>query len=209
MVLCGGRGGMSSADGGERGIFGNHGGADNSKPLHPSRVNRIKSTGDVQRLTEHFEELHGGAGREYAITIDKNGYATSYTMGGAGSVTPDSRRTPGARIIHNHPKGGWANFSGEDLEHVASSKATGIVAVSRKVKVPSNVTSAATKRAYQNRRAGQYTFHKGSHFKAEAFRKAIHKLKVSSTNYDRDLDKWLKANQKKYGYQYSYKPTKK
>lgn len=211
MELHGGRGGMSSARGRMTGIFsGGNRGKNNSKQLFPSRINRLNSTGDAQKLTEHFEKVHGGSGREFAITVDKNGYATSYTAGNSGSVSPNGKYTQhGELVVHNHPRSGWGNFSGEDLEYAAKNPVRGIVAVSRKVKVPDNSSRPETRRAYSNRRAGQYTFTKGTHFNSEGFRKAIKSLKVHDGNYDRELGKWLEKNQKTYGYKYSFKPTNK
>ena len=84
-------------------------------------------------------------------------------------------------IIHNHPSGGA--FSGADLTSTASLKRTkGIIASGKNY---------------------DYKFEKGTHFKASAFTKAVNTAKFKGSDYDDAVDKWLKKNQKKYGYKYS------
>lgn len=51
---------------------------------------------------------------------------------------------------------------------------------------------------------GDYVFRKGSHFKASAFVKAVQTARMSGTSYDEAVDRWLKANQRKYGYKYHF-----
>ena len=84
-------------------------------------------------------------------------------------------------ILHNHPSGG--HFSDADLISTAmDGRSKGIVATSGKA---------------------QYTFEKGTHFKANAFTKAVKNATLKGTSYDDAVDKWLKANSKKYGYKYT------
>lgn len=52
--------------------------------------------------------------------------------------------------------------------------------------------------------AGTYSFVKGTHFNASGFVKAINTATLKGADYNDAVNKWLKANQKKYGYKYSY-----
>ena len=84
-------------------------------------------------------------------------------------------------ILHNHPSGG--HFSDADLISTSmDARSKGIVATSTKA---------------------QYTFEKGTHFKANAFVKAVKNAIMKGTSYDDAVDKWLKGNAKKYGYKYT------
>ena len=84
-------------------------------------------------------------------------------------------------ILHNHPSGG--HFSDADLISTSmDARSKGIVATSTKA---------------------QYTFEKGTHFKATQFVKAVKSAKLKGTSYDDAVDKWLKGNAKKYGYKYT------
>ena len=199
----GGRGSMSGT-GQKRGLsFGSNGNS-KSKELFPSQINRRSHTGDEDRFISGFKGRHDKSPIEYGALIDDRGYATGYFQGGRGSVSLPADRLGGQHITHNHPVGGWANFSGGDLETWATSGARGISAVSRSYKVRSNA-SEALKRAVGNRQAGTYKVTKGTHFKSAEFMEALRKVKVRDDDYDRDLHKWLKRNQRTYGYTYSFK----
>ena len=87
----------------------------------------------------------------------------------------------------------------------ANSGATGISA-SSKPYTPRSNAKASTKRAAANRRAGTYTITKTGRFKRAAFVNALKGIKIHGDNYDKELDKWLRENQKVYGYKYSYIP---
>lgn len=207
----GGRGGSSSisrARGQKRGLsFGRKGKQiQRSLSLLPAKLNRLTNTGDLKKMLAGFGKSHAGSSREYGATIDSNGYATGYYEGSTGSVSFPDGSTNGRHVIHNHPSGGWANFSGQDLVMMARSKSTGISAISQNVKTRSK--NPKVQKAYRNRRAGTYTITKTHRFKAEDFEKEIRNMKVHDTNYDLDLHKWLKANQRKYGYKYSYTKAK-
>lgn len=45
---------------------------------------------------------------------------------------------------------------------------------------------------------------KGGHFNASAFIKGANSAKLSSKDYNDAVSRWLKANQKKYSYTYSF-----
>ena len=80
-----------------------------------------------------------------------------------------------------HPSGG--HFSDADLISTSmDARSKGIVATSTKA---------------------QYTFEKGTHFKATQFVKAVKNANMKGTSYDNAVDKWLKGNAKKYGYKYT------
>lgn len=150
--------------------------------------------------------MHSG-GRSKYYGVEADGYVTHYFEGATGSVsfTPESLNKK--HIIHNHPRGGWANFSGRDLLTFADSGVTGMSAVSIRV-LPAQNASKKTIAAYKRRRAGEYRITKTNHFNREGFTKELRALKVRDNNYDKDLHKWLSDNQKKYGYRYSYKKNK-
>lgn len=58
------------------------------------------------------------------------------------------------------------------------------------------------------RYAGVYTFTKGTHFNASGFVKAVNSAQLSGKDYNDAVSKWLKANQQKFGYKYSYQKAK-
>lgn len=78
------------------------------------------------------------------------------------------------------------------------SRERGIVAVSSK-----KGRDAATAKY-----AGTYTFEKGNNFNASGLMKALSRAKISGKDYNDAVSAWLKKNQKKYGYKYSYTPAK-
>ena len=158
-------------------------------------------------MIKGFAQTHAGSKIEYGAVIDSRGYATGYYEGSSGSVSFPDRATENRHVIHNHPRGGWANFSGQDLVMMARSKSTGITAVSQNSKARSNA-SEAYKRAYKNRRAGTYKITKTHRFKPKEFEEAVRRVQVHDESYDLDLHKWLKANQRTYGYKYSYSKAK-
>jgi len=200
----GGRG--SSFGGSKRGIFGNGGSGKPAKDLLPVQLNRTNVTGDRQRMLEHFAQIHAGRGHEFAALMDENGFVTSYLEGESGSVAiPKAKVTESTHITHNHPHHGWGNFSGEDIAYMIDSGARSISASS----LP--LTDKQAKKwgdSASRRRAGTYTIERGTHFNGSGLYTAIKTLKVNDKDYDRQLARWLKANQKTYGYTYSYKPAK-
>ena len=201
---CGGRGASFRAKGEKRSLTFAKGIGSPSEKLHPAYMNRIKNTGNEDRIIQDFNKKHTKANREYAIQIDENGYVTNYYKGKRGSVSYSTEETKDKHLVHNHPSAGWGNFSGTDLETWASTGQRAVTASSRNSTPISNVAP----KVYANRRAGTYTIRKKSHFKRDEFIKAIKNLKVESKNYDRSLGKWLKNNASTFGYEYTYKPAK-
>lgn len=178
----GGRG--SSSSGTMSLSFGGAGSKNNREEMLPAKLNLDEAKGNSQKaVLKRFIEKYGKANREYAIAIDDNGYVYQHIKGAKHEVgiTGDKGQT----IIHNHPSG--SNFSGTDLENVASTKAKGIIATS------SNKTTKGT-----------YSFTKTNKFKSKDFIKAIHKASwKKELGYNKGLDQWLRKNQKTYGYKYS------
>lgn len=197
----GGRGGVFREKAEKRGLqFGKKGRRKPSEKLAPAAINRLANTGSLEKMTRAFGEKHSNEDIEYGVQVDRNGYATHYYKGNGGSVSFSGDEANGNHFLHNHPKDGWGNFSGADLDTWASTGATGISAISRNKKTPTGVPE----KAYKNRRAGTYQLTKTHAFRSGEFKAAIHTLKVSSNDYDRDLGSWLDKNQRKYGYKYSF-----
>ena len=194
-VIHGGRGSGSGMDSytGKWPSSGHGGGGGNDTPDLPARMNvKTGVNRTYDDMLKAFSDTHADADIEHGVTIDGYGYTTRYVHGGAGSVGIWGNK--GEMVVHNHPAGGWPNFSKEDMLSVAMSGERGIVAVSGK-KGRSPETA---------KYAGTYTFEKGTHFNATAFTKAINNATLKGKDYNDAVSKWLKANQKKYGYKYSY-----
>ena len=144
-----------------------------------------------------FPVEHGDALEEHGVVVDEQGFATKYRHGNAGSISGLTGN--GKEIaIHNHPRDGWPTFSKEDVINTALGTRRGIVAVSTK-------TGRGDDTA---RYAGVYTFTKGTHFNASGFVKAVNSAQLSGKDYNDAVSKWLKANQQKFGYKYSYHKAK-
>ena len=186
--LEGGRG----AGGGDKtqswGSAGNETGGDGSPYIPPAVANtKIKSKSLEGALAE-FKRNHLLSNREYAYSVDEDGYVTGYNIGGEHSVyTPSHGKQAKGRtnmIIHNHPSGGA--FSTADMYSVAADRgAKGIIASGKNY---------------------DYVLKKGTHFNAQGFTKAVkqaEKSGIKGKSVDDAVDKWLKKNQKKYCYTYS------
>ena len=186
--LDGGRGASSGSGDNKTFKFGHasdSGGGGNGKALLPAQANtKIKSKSLDGALAE-FKRNHLLANREFAYEVDGNGYVHQYVKGGAHSVAIGASAKLGrghrSMIIHNHPSGGA--FSDADLISISSQRrAKGIIASGKNY---------------------DYKLEKGTHFKAQEFTKAVKSAKMKGKDYDDAVDKWLKKNQKKYGYTYS------
>lgn len=161
---------------------------------HPARMNtKISVNRTYEDMLKAFADTHKDAGEEHGVVVDAYGFATKYRHGNAGSI---SGLTGGGTEIalHNHPAGGWPTFSKEDLLNTALGTRRGIVAVS----------GTKGRSADTAKYAGTYSFVKGNRFNATAFVKAINNATIRGNDYNDAVNKWLKANQKKYGYKYSY-----
>lgn len=159
------------------------GGKDKTRADLPARMNtKIKTKTEADAI-KHFRNTHANDNYESAITIDKDGFVTKYVHGNAHSVSISGRK--GELVIHNHPSGG--NFSKADLLSTSIGVEAGVVASGKH---------------------GDYILKKGTHFKANDFTKAVNKAQMKGTSYDNAVDKWLKKNQKKYGYNYEFRKAK-
>lgn len=194
-VEHGGRGGGSGMgfDGGWPSAGGGNGKDETTADL-PARMNtRLGVNRSYEDMVRAFAEVHASADEEHGVVVDQYGFATKYRHGNAGSISGLSGN--GTEIaVHNHPKDGWPTFSKEDVINTAMGTRRGIVAVSSK-----QGRSAETAKY-----AGTYSFVKGAHFDASGFIKAVNRAKLSGRDYNDAVSKWLKANQKKYGYTYSF-----
>lgn len=179
-------GGWPSAGGGK--------GKDETTADLPARMNvKIGNQRTYEDAINTFISVHGNADREHGIVIDAQGFVSNYRHGNADSIsglTGSNREI----AVHNHPHDGWPTFSKEDVVNTALGSRRGIVAVSTKVGRSDDTA----------RYAGTYTFTKGTHFKASDFVKAVNSAQLSGKDYNDAVNRWLKANQKKYGYTYSY-----
>ena len=159
------------------------GGSGNSKSDAdlPARMNtKIKVKTEAEAI-KAFRATHVKDRYESAIEIDSDGFVSQYVHGEAHSVGINPK---GGLIVHNHPSS--SNFSGADLLSAATTKATGVVASGR---------------------GGDYIFKKGTHFKANDFVKGLQNANLKGENYNDAVHKWLKKNQKRYGFKYTYNPS--
>ena len=194
----GGRGGGS---GGYSGGFPS-GGGDNGEDLteddFPARINvKVSVQRNYQDMVDAFIKAHGSSFLEHGVVVDEYGFATKYKHGNIGSIS--GLTGSGKEIaIHNHPAHGWPVFSKEDVVNTALGTRKGVVAVSTK----------AGRDEKTAQYAGTYTFVKGTHFNASGFVKAINEAQLKGKDVNSAAHSWLKRNQKKYGYKYSFVPAK-
>ena len=163
---------------------GGGGRGDIGKARFPAEFNDGEKVQSETKALDKFRERHANSDHEYAIAVDRDGYVHQYIEGGRTSVAIAGR--DGQLIIHNHPSGG--NFSDSDLLSVAQARGErGIIASGSK---------------------GDYIFKKGQHFDGAAFAKAVKSARMKGKDYDDATDKWLRKNQKKYGYTYEFRKAK-
>ncbi|WP_249630594.1 hypothetical protein [Streptococcus uberis] len=178
------KGGRGASSGEMGGGFGNSNerGKDKTYSANPAEFNAGGRKHNVETVLAKFVDKYGSAKREYAVSVDTQGFAHSYRIGNAHSVTI-SAAGKNHTIIHNHPGGG--NFSKADLLNISSSRGKGIIATNKK---------------------GYYSFEKKHNFDSKGFTKAVSKAKwPKKMSYDDGADWWLKKNAKKYGYSYGKK----
>ncbi len=177
---------------------GGSGGKDETKSDLPARMNvKISTRRTYEDMVRAFAEAHGSAAEEHGVVVDQQGFATKYLHGNATSISGLSGN--GNEIaLHNHPAAGWPNFSKEDVINTAMGTRRGIVAVSTR----------AGRSEETAKYAGTYSFVKGGHFDASGFIKGVNGAKLSGRDYNDAVSRWLKANQKKYGYTYSFTKAK-
>lgn len=148
----------------------------------PARMNnKIKVKSEAEAIRQ-FRAEHGKDTKEHLINVDKNGFVSGYNHGGSGSVRVGRYRN-GDLVIHNHP--GDGTFSPTDMLMMAGTRTRGIVATHSK---------------------GYRIVTKGTHFDSVGFTKAIKRKQKTGfvgKDIDKAVDKFLKANQKRYGYKFS------
>lgn len=183
ITRCGGRG----ASGGESYSVGGNGisgdGRGTTTADFPARVNtRVKVKSEHEAIQEFRKMVkERDSSREHGIEVDRNGFAYQYRHGGSSSIQISSRAR-GTLIVHNHPNN--SSFSKADLLSTSQSKnERGVVATHSK---------------------GYRKFEKGSHFKATEFMKAVSKAKARGKDFNDATDKWLKRNQRRYGYKFTH-----
>ncbi len=182
FVYNGGRGSGSGLDTFSFGHASSSGSGHDTRDL-PARIN-VKMSGATRSYDEALRAFwveHTLDAWESAVTVDEAGFVTQYVHGGATSVGISGRA--GEVVIHNHPSGG--NFSDSDLLNASLTAARGVVAVGDK---------------------GAYSFTKGTKFDANAFIKAVKNARMTGKDYNSAADRWLKRNQKRFGYSYSFTP---
>lgn len=186
VEIDGGRG--SSSESGSTFKFnhasGGGGRGDIGRAKFPAEFNDGDKFQSETKALDKFRERHANSDHEFAIAVDSDGYVHQYIEGGSTSVAISGR--DGQLIIHNHPSGG--NFSDSDLLSVAQNRGErGIVASGSK---------------------GDYIFKKAKGFDGAAFVKAVKSARMKGKDYDDATHKWLKTNQKKYGYMYEFRKAK-
>lgn len=148
----------------------------------PARINvRVGVNRSPEDTLRAFREAHVNDNYESGVAVDEFGYVTRYVHGGATSVAIYG--TKGEMVYHNHPGKIGGNFSDSDLISTSMSAERGIVASGRE---------------------GDYKFVKTHKFDAAGFVKAVKNARMQGKDYNDAADRWLKANQKKYGYTYSF-----
>ena len=187
----GGRGATSMPSGS---LFGGQSGSERytgkMKPLSPAYINGLTSQRykSVEETTKAYGRSLAGKDGERSGVIDLNGYAVEYVKGGKTS-TPHLERE-NQYSIHNHPvkaleKQGIKGYnapSRPDLTNWATGKGKGTI-----------ITADGNRTAY--------IIEKSNNFSAKKFLNGMRNAKGKG-NYDRDVDNFLKKNQKEYNYKY-------
>lgn len=144
-------------------------------PDYPARMNNKIKTKNVDTAIQEFRNKHQNSGTEHMIMVDKNGFVSQYNHGGKHSVGWMDNAKDGM-VIHNHPSGG--HFSDTDMLNLSHTQTRGVVATTKQ---------------------GYYLLEKGTHFKANEWTKAVNGAKMTGTDYNDAMDRWLNKNAKKYG----------
>lgn len=188
FILHGGRGSSSGNSGAGGSLFGGQNGGnepDHTRSINPSIINSEMGGKDrsYEKALAKFVTLYKDSDREWAMSLDDDGFAHTLVRGNKGSVLSDRRK--GQMVIHNHPSGGYGNFSGKDLENAARLNTKGIVAVGHEDGIV-------------------HSFVKTQKFDAKGFLKAMSEAKMNSNKgYNENVADFLRKNAKKYGYKYT------
>lgn len=159
--------------------FGN-GGANNTKLRSdlPARMNTKIKTKTVAGAISEFRNKHQQDKKESMIMIDSDGFVSQYNHGAAHSLAFTDTHKNGL-VVHNHPSD--SHFSKRDLLNLSTTQTRGVVATTKQ---------------------GYYHIEKGTHFKANKWANAVNNAVFGGKDYNDAVDKWLKRNQKTYGYKY-------
>lgn len=184
--LDGGRGSGSGMSTFKFGHAARGGGGGSGKPDLPARMNtRLGVNRTPEDALRAFREAHVNDSYESGVAVDEYGYVTRYVHGTATSVAITGGK--GEMVYHNHPGAKGGNFSDSDLISTSMSAERGIVASGKE---------------------GDYKFVKTHKFNASGFIKAVKNARMQGKDYDDATHRWLTANQKKYGYKYSFTKAK-
>lgn len=179
--LDGGRGSGSGLQGFSFGHASRAPGGKSSRDF-PARFN-VQDVKSPQKTLDTFRDMHVKSQKEHCITVDDQGFCTSYTHGEDTSCAIGNST---GLIIHNHPGEVGGNFSDTDLFSCANGKFSGVIAVGRE---------------------GTYIFQKTPKFKPQDFSKAVRGAKMHGKDYNEATNRWLRHNQAKYGYVYEFVPA--
>lgn len=186
FTLDGGRGSSSGMSTFSFGHAPHGGGGGNDTQDLPARMNvRLGVNRTPEDTLRAFREAHVNDGYESGVAVDEHGFVTRYVHGGATSVAISGKK--GEMVYHNHPGEKGGNFSDSDLISTSLSAERGIVASGKE---------------------GDYKFVKTQKFNSSGFVKAVKSARMQGKDYDDAADRWLKRNQKKYGYTYSFTKAK-
>lgn len=191
MIDYGGRG--SSSGGAKGGLFSGQGSRERGgrgQYMPPAEVNALTSARfkSVEKTAKAYGKHLLDSDREFGAVIDKDGFAVQYIKGGHTSVAHLERQ--GAYSIHNHPVKGLAKAgikaynapSAPDLKNMALGKGKGTI-----------IASSGNRTVY--------VIEKTPKFNSKGFVKAMGSAK-STGNYDKDVNNFLRKNQKAFGYKY-------
>lgn len=155
-------------------------------PLHPAYFNKQGRFASVSGAEKIFSDKYKNANREYAISVDREGFVHNASIGNKHSVsTPITGKE--RTLIHNHPSG--SNFSARDLKTFGSE------------------ANIKTIKAVGRERTFSIT--KTNGFDQKKFGKACNNAKwPKQLSYTDGADWWLKRNQKALKYKYESYKTK-
>ena len=174
---------------GKKVLSGNGGANGNSFPAYLNTLVNARRR-SVEDIVKAFGRMNTPSLKEFSAALDELGFAHKYNKGGANSTAHLVLDNGGGFSLHNHPtfnkKGesvAWNTFSGQDLKNSARDNARGTI-----------VTSNGDKKVRM--------FIKSKKFDKDGFVKGLSKARATTGNYDTDMDNWLRANQKKYGFKF-------
>ena len=159
-------------------------------PLPTASFNNQGRFANVDKAVEEFKKRHQHSDIEYGLAIDSQGFVHSYSGGNKGAVLIDLKGGRNMTTIHNHPGKTNSAFSASDLKTFVSSKGERTM-----------IATTTNGKAYK--------ITKRSNFKPKEFAVAVSRVARNTVRdskaYNTTIDKWLRRNAKKYGYEYEHK----